>query len=84
MLSTEGLFHNRDGLFIPAHVNRSVYSLISQPGFVPAGINADALEISRHVGRKEVLEGIPLNEPTVIGYMKEMIGENISRMEGQL
>ncbi len=51
--------HSLNGLFIPAHVNRSVNSLISQLGFVPAGIYADALEISRHVGRKEFLDKYP-------------------------
>ena len=32
---------------------------------------------------KEILEDIPLNEPSVIGYMKEMIGENLSGLSGQ-
>ncbi len=30
---------------------------------------------------KEVLENVPLSEPKVIGYMKEMIGENLGELE---
>lgn len=34
-----------NGLFIPAHVDKSSYSMISQLGFIPDDINCDALEI---------------------------------------
>ncbi|MCK5762794.1 MAG: PHP domain-containing protein [Clostridiales bacterium] len=34
-----------NGLFIPAHVGKSSYSIISQLGFIPDDINYDALEI---------------------------------------
>lgn len=40
------LTHAYGGLFIPAHVDRSAFSLMSQLGFVPPG-NYDALEIAR-------------------------------------
>lgn len=46
--------HNRNGLFIPAHVNRSAYSLISQLGFISPDIRADALEISSHTTEKQM------------------------------
>ena len=36
-----------NGLFIPAHVDRPSYSLISQLGFIPESLQADALEIHR-------------------------------------
>jgi hypothetical protein len=42
----ERLVHGRGGLFIPAHVDRSAFSLMSQLGFVPPG-NYDALETYR-------------------------------------
>lgn len=42
----ERFVHENKGLFIPAHVNRSKNSIYSQLGFMPAGLNADALEIS--------------------------------------
>ncbi len=45
--------HELNGLFIPAHVNRQKFSLISQLGFVPTDIKADALEISRHVTKDD-------------------------------
>jgi hypothetical protein len=32
------------GIFIPAHVNRPSYSILSQLGFIPEGLRADALE----------------------------------------
>ncbi|MCD6340441.1 MAG: PHP domain-containing protein [Desulfurococcales archaeon] len=34
-----------NGLFIPAHVDKSSYSIISQLGFIPNDIHYDALEI---------------------------------------
>ncbi len=37
--------HALNGIFIPAHINRSRYSLKSQLGFVPPDIDADAFEI---------------------------------------
>lgn len=42
-----------NGLFIPAHVNRPMFSLISQLGFIPADIKADALEISKHISKED-------------------------------
>ncbi len=39
--------HELDGLFIPAHVDRPIYSLISQLGFIPPDLKFDALEIFR-------------------------------------
>jgi PHP family Zn ribbon phosphoesterase len=41
--------HELGGLFIPAHVNRSAMSLISQLGFIPDDLQFDALEIYRHI-----------------------------------
>jgi 3',5'-nucleoside bisphosphate phosphatase len=37
--------HKLGGIFIPAHVDRGRYSLMSQLGYVPDDIKADALEI---------------------------------------
>jgi len=41
----EEFVHSLDGLYIPAHINRSRFSLISQLGFFPDKINADAFDI---------------------------------------
>ncbi len=48
--------HSLNGLFIPAHVNREAFSLMSQLGFVPPDIKADALEISRHTTKEKFLK----------------------------
>jgi len=40
--------HSLGGLFIPAHVDRFMNGLYSQLGLFPAGLNVDAIEISRH------------------------------------
>jgi hypothetical protein len=45
--------HELKGLFIPAHVNRPKFSLISQLGFIPPDIKADAFEITKHLSRKD-------------------------------
>ncbi|MCF8338464.1 MAG: histidinol-phosphatase, partial [Bacteroidales bacterium] len=51
--------HQRNGLFIPAHINRDSNSLISQLGFIPPDLNADALEISKHTDKETFLEQHP-------------------------
>lgn len=59
--------HNRRGIFIPAHVNRSAFSLTSQLGFIDPAIPADALEISRHITVEEFRKKNPfLSKFTVI------------------
>jgi hypothetical protein len=42
----EAEVHRRGGLFIPAHIDRSAYSMVSQLGFLPEG-NYDAVEITK-------------------------------------
>jgi hypothetical protein len=44
---TEAFTHSLDGLFIPAHLNRSKNSIYSQLGFLPDKLAADAVEISK-------------------------------------
>ncbi len=51
--------HSLGGLFIPAHINRQTYSLISQLGFVPDDLQYDALEISRHVTKENFIKQNP-------------------------
>lgn len=51
----ESEVHRIGGLFIPAHVNRERNGIISQLGFVPPDLNADALEISRHISKEDFL-----------------------------
>jgi len=40
--------HQLDGLFIPAHIDRLKYSIVSQLGFVPKDLRYDALELSKN------------------------------------
>lgn len=45
--------HKLGGLFIPAHIDRAANGLISQLGFIPPDLKADAFEISKFVTYKE-------------------------------
>ncbi len=38
--------HRLNGLFIPAHIDRPMYSIISQLGFIPDDIKIDAVELA--------------------------------------
>ncbi|MFN8206255.1 MAG: PHP domain-containing protein [Bacteroidales bacterium] len=51
--------HELEGIFIPAHIERGKNSVYSQLGFIPAGLNADAYEISARSERNEVLIAHP-------------------------
>ena len=42
----EEFVHSLGGIFIPAHIDKNSNSLLSQLGFLPPGLNADALELS--------------------------------------
>jgi PHP family Zn ribbon phosphoesterase len=44
---TEKFIHSLNGLFIPAHINRTKNSIYSQLGFLPVNLKADALEVSK-------------------------------------
>lgn len=67
--------HKRNGLFIPAHVDRPAFSLISQLGFIPEG-HYDALEWF-HMGSEQ-----NLNYPAISGsdahYLQDMGKRSIS------
>ena len=52
----EAFVHSIGGLFVPAHIERSRNSLLSQLGFVPSELRADALELSRHSRKDTFLE----------------------------
>jgi len=47
--------HGLNGIFIPAHINKSKFSILSQLGFVPADLHVEALEISKHISKTEFL-----------------------------
>ena len=58
--------HARGGLFIPAHIDREMYGVLNQLGFLPEG-RYDALEISRHAVRRNAIPATPDGIPLVTG-----------------
>lgn len=47
------------GIFIPAHIDKSRFSILSQLGFIPRDLHYDALEISPHMTIDTFLQGHP-------------------------
>jgi len=79
----EQLVHELNGIFIPAHVNKSKNSLISQLGFVPSTLKADAFEITKQTDNQSFISQNRLKSDTVIlrnsdAHMLEQIGENVT------
>ncbi|MDR0363902.1 MAG: PHP domain-containing protein [Bacteroidales bacterium] len=54
--------HKRNGIFIPAHVDRHTFSLVSQLGFIPFDLNYDALELSKYTTREQFVAQFPYLE----------------------
>lgn len=48
-----------NGIFIPAHIDRSTYSISSQLGFLPPDLKFDALELSPFAFRNNFFEKMP-------------------------
>jgi len=55
----EAFVHSIGGLFVPAHIERPRNSLLSQLGFVPPGLRADAMELTRHTRPADFLGNHP-------------------------
>jgi 3',5'-nucleoside bisphosphate phosphatase len=75
--------HRLNGIFIPAHVNRSKFSLISQLGFIPPDLKFDAIELTKHIETVAFLKAWPyLKKATIIrnsdAHQPELIGEPFS------
>jgi PHP family Zn ribbon phosphoesterase len=78
--------HSLGGIFIPAHIDRPSYSIISQLGFIPADLMIDGIEISAHCKIQSV---VPLlgkqSERTIIrnsdAHYVETIGKAFSTFE---
>ena len=56
--------HNLGGLFVPAHVDRSMNGLYAQLGFLPEGLEMDGVEISRWTQPEAILR----DHPELAGY----------------
>ena len=70
--------HSLDGIFIPAHVTRSMNGLLAQLGSIPAGLNYEAIEIYYI----DDVENIKMNYPELSG--KNMIKNSDSHSPGDI
>lgn len=48
--------HSIGGLFVPAHIDKMKNSLIAQLGFIPFDLEYDAVELSEHGNKDEILK----------------------------
>lgn len=49
--------HRLEGIFIPAHIDKSCFSILSQLGFVPPDLRVEALELSPYTTKEAFLKG---------------------------
>jgi PHP family Zn ribbon phosphoesterase len=47
------IVHSFGGLAIASHIDKEIFSIISQLGFIPSDINFDAIEISKNTNRSK-------------------------------
>lgn len=70
------------GLFIPAHINRQAFGLISHLGFVPPDLDMDALELSRHITPETAVKTFPeikkypLIQSGDVHFLQDFLGVN--------
>lgn len=82
--------HELEGIFIPAHVNRPAFGLLANLGLVPAELDVDALEISRHLQPAEAyskfpqLKGYPLIRSGDVHRLEEFLGVNQLSVEAPI
>ena len=82
----EQKIHSLNGIFIPAHVNKSKNSIISQLGFIPDDLNIDALELSKHISKEEFISKNKYLKNKVFirnsdAHLTELIGETTTLFE---
>lgn len=71
------LIHKFNGLAIASHIDKEVFSIISQLGFIPPDIEPDALEISCHISMEEAKKrfsnlGLPLIQSSDSHHLKDI------------
>jgi PHP family Zn ribbon phosphoesterase len=59
IFEVSGEVHKRNGIFIPAHIDRPYTSILSQLGFIPPGLEFDALEVSARFKVNDFLQVHP-------------------------
>ena len=77
----EQKIHSLNGIFIPAHINKSKNSIISQLGFIPDDLIIDALELSKHISKEEFISKNKYLKNKVFirnsdAHLTELIGES--------
>lgn len=78
--------HALNGIFIPAHIDKTRFSILSQLGFIPKDLPYDALEISSHTTYSAFIKEHPeLKNSSFIqssdAHYPEDIGKVYSRLE---
>ena len=48
--------HELGGIFIPAHINRPSYSILSQLGFINPDLKVEALELSKSISKDDFIK----------------------------
>jgi hypothetical protein len=72
--------HSLGGIFIPAHIDRPSYSIISQLGFIPADLLIDGIEISANCRVHNVVPFLgKKSESTIIRNSDAHYVENIGK-----
>lgn len=80
--------HELGGLFIPAHIDKPKYSLLSQLGFIPADLQADAFELSKYADKETLLKSHKQLQNKVIfqnsdAHLSEDIGKIYNELDMQ-
>ncbi|MBI5666111.1 MAG: PHP domain-containing protein, partial [Nitrospirae bacterium] len=58
--SIVNIIHSLGGLAVASHVDKEVFSIISQLGFIPENLKFNALEMSIHIDRKRAEESFAI------------------------
>jgi hypothetical protein len=58
--------HKLGGLFVPAHIERPMYGIVNQLGFIPDDLNCDGLGIMRQSNESEIRKKYRLPNDTAL------------------
>ena len=74
------IVHESGGIAIASHVDREAFSIIGQLGFIPDGLNIDALEVSPRNPVEEVKAGLPqVNDFPIVRFSDAHYLEDIGK-----
>ena len=77
----EKMVHDLGGIFIPAHVDRHVASIYSQLGFIPEGLQYEALQISKRVNEAEIRKKYSIaDETSVVKFSDSHYPDNVGEV----